>query len=232
MRSLDEALAAAGGTLDDTLPEPQFRLDPEGGGANETDARNEPDEDSSSGSSSLFSSRSWQDKVTRGDLTALVREKSRSVQDLMVLTHVEPLSDVEFVARELRERSETVAVDIEAPEDEPEADSSEITSLVPSIPQIAVTSPSFTVRSPHGESDIPLLDNTDTKSVWYSAQSLSLIGPNLSVAKIFNSISSCSIEHASSVFQFLSYLVDWLKFIFHTSIVDFVFFLQNFIYFL
>ena len=55
--------------------------------------------------------------MTRGDLTALVRDKSRSVQDLMVLTHVEPLNDVEFVTRELREGSETVVVDIEAPVD-------------------------------------------------------------------------------------------------------------------
>ena len=33
-------------------------------------------------------------QVTRGDLAALVRDKSRSVQDLMVLTHLEPMSDV------------------------------------------------------------------------------------------------------------------------------------------
>lgn len=130
LRSLDEALAAAGEAADsETLPEPQFRLERQFG----------QDTDDSSSNSSLFSSRSWQDKITRGELTALVSEKSRSVQDLMVLTHVEPLSDVEF--QQSKERDHPISFNLG--------------------PQISVTCAS---SEDLGESDEPLLNSTDADS--------------------------------------------------------------------
>lgn len=144
LRSLDEALAAAEDTddeddNDDILPEPSFVF-----GDLQTDqieAGQETDHSSNS-SGSLFSSRSWQDKVVRGELTAMVRDKSRSVQDLMVLTAVEPMSDIEFLSFNQLSKP----------------DQQENVSQ-PIAPQISVTSPSFTVRSAMMESDVPLLEN-------------------------------------------------------------------------
>lgn len=145
LRSLDEALAAAEATDEEDdeniLPEPSFEL----GDIQPEQAGQETDHSSNS-SGSLFSSRSWQDKVVRGDLTALVREKSRSVQDLMVLTHVEPMSDIEFLSFNQASKS----------------DQRDNTSQ-PIAPQISVTSPSFTTRSPLMESDVPLLESNESK---------------------------------------------------------------------
>ena len=140
-------MAAAEATDDDDddeniLPEPSFELgiDPQ------ADQAGQETDQSSDSSGSIFSSRSWQDKVTRGDLTALVSEKSRSVQDLMVLTHVEPMSDIEFLSFNQASKSEQ-----------------RDTTPKPITPQISVTSPSFTVRSPMMESDIPLLESNESK---------------------------------------------------------------------
>ena len=145
---MDEALAAAGGTdEDEILPEPQFligqtNMDPAGDGGGGDDADN-MSSDSSGGGSNLFSSQSWEDKVTRGELSALVREKSRSVQDLMVLTHIEPISDIEFLGSGQGAK--------------------ENGGVAP--PHISITepsSPSSSVHSPLMESDVPLLlDSTD-----------------------------------------------------------------------
>ena len=144
LRSLDEALAAAEATddEDDVLPEPSFEL---GDLQTEQAEAGQETDHSSNSSGSLFSSRSWQDKVARGDLTALVREKSRSVQDLMVLTHVEPMSDIEFLSFNQASKS-----------DQRE------NSSQPIAPQISVTSPSSTVRSPMMESDVPLLESNES----------------------------------------------------------------------
>ena len=144
LRSLDEALAAAEDTddEDDVLPEPSFEL---GDLQTEQAEAGQETDHSSNSSGSLFSSRSWQDKVARGDLTALVREKSRSVQDLMVLTHVEPMSDIEFLSFNQASKS-----------DQRE------NSSQPIAPQISVTSPSSTVRSPMMESDVPLLESNES----------------------------------------------------------------------
>jgi hypothetical protein len=141
---LEEALAAAEDTddeddNDDILPEPSFVF-----GDLQTDqieAGQETDHSSNS-SGSLFSSRSWQDKVVRGELTAMVRDKSRSVQDLMVLTAVEPMSDIEFLSF-----------------NQPSKPDQQENVSQPIAPQISVTSPSFTVRSAMMESDVPLLEN-------------------------------------------------------------------------
>lgn len=146
LRSLDEALAAAEATDEEDddeniLPEPSFEL-----GELQAEQAGQETDHSSNSSGSLFSSRSWQDKVVRGDLTALVREKSRSVQDLMVLTHVEPMSDIEFLSFNQASKS-----------DQRDNNSQ------PIAPQISVTSPSFTVRSPMMESDIPLLESNQSK---------------------------------------------------------------------
>lgn len=160
LRSLDEALAAAEATDEDEqddgpdeepLQEPDFRLD----SSQTADAEVEPDQASTSSNGSLFSSRSWQEKVTRGDLTALVREKSRSVQDLMVLTAVEPMSDVEFLAQSLTQTSST----------QQSSKSGEHTASQPDAPfiSVTVTSPSSTVRSALMESDVPLLESTEDK---------------------------------------------------------------------
>ena len=156
LRSLDEALAAAEATDDDEqdggpdeepLQEPEFRLDPS------QTAEVEPDEASNSSNGSLFSSRSWQEKVTRGDLTALVREKSRSVQDLMVLTAVEPMSDIEFLAQSFTQNSST----------QQSSKSDENSAPGPPFISVTVTSPSSTVRSALMESDVPLLESTEDK---------------------------------------------------------------------
>lgn len=147
LRSLDEALAAAEATDEEdneenTLPEPCFEL----GVDLQAEQAGQETDHSSDSSGSIFSSRSWQDKVARGDLTALVSEKSRSVQDLMVLTHVEPMSDIEFLSFNQASKSELR-----------DSDSKPIT------PHISVTSPSFTVRSPMMESDVPLLESNESK---------------------------------------------------------------------
>ncbi len=133
---------------DDVLPEPSFEL---GDLPTEQVEVGQETDHSSNSSGSLFSSRSWQDKVVRGDLTALVREKSRSVQDLMVLTHVEPMSDIEFLSFNQASKS----------------DQRENTSQ-PIPPQISVTSPSSTVRSPMMESDVPLLESNNESSKYQS----------------------------------------------------------------
>jgi hypothetical protein len=158
LKSLDEALAAAGGTDDEeeeeedaqedaeddsSLPEPQFQL----GNSEETGERERSSSDSSS--NSLFSSRSWQDKVTRGELSAMIRDKSRSVQDLMILTHVEPMSDIEFLSQQRDSGSSSMQ--------------QQQLQQHSTAPQISVTSPSFTTRSAMMESDVPLLENTDSK---------------------------------------------------------------------
>lgn len=173
LRSLDEALAAAGSEEDDTcssssssLPEPQFLVD----GTRHDDQYRDKEtrrDGSNSSDCSLFSSSSssWQDKVNCGQLTALVRDKSRSVQDLMILTHVEPMSDIEMLGhpRHPADEHETRAPDHEV------VNSSRTTAAAAAarqiLPQISVTSPSSTVRSAHAESDIPLLDSTDAKLV-------------------------------------------------------------------
>ncbi len=137
----------------ESLPEPEFRL----GDSERVGPEIEDDVESnhSNGETSdLFSlTRSdWQDKIVRGELTALVREKSRSVQDLMILTHVEPMSDVEFLslAQQQPQQDEVVQVEKE-----------QYQSLA--APAISVTSPSNTTRSPMMESDAPLLDSTDAQ---------------------------------------------------------------------
>jgi hypothetical protein len=140
---LDEALAAAEDTDeeddDNILPEPSFVF-----GDLQTDQveTGQETDHSSNSSGSLFSSRSWQDKVVRGELTAMVRDKSRSVQDLMVLTAVEPMSDIEFLSF-----------------NQPSKPDQQENGSHAMAPQISVTSPSFTVRSPMMESDVPLLEN-------------------------------------------------------------------------
>lgn len=80
----------------------------------------------------------------------MVREKSRSVQDLMVLTAVEPMSDIEFMSF-----------------NQPSKPDEQEDVSQPIAPQISVTSPSFTVRSPMMESDVPLLESNDSKYLAY-----------------------------------------------------------------
>lgn len=169
---MDEALAAAEATDEgeqedepdeEPLPEPQFRL-----GLSETDqveVEIEADAASVSSNGSLFSSRSWQDKVARGDLTALVREKSRSVQDLMVLTAVEPMSDIEFLAQSLTQTSLT--------QQSSKTEEHASTTSQPAIPLISITvaSPASTAPSLLMESDVPLLESTEDK---YIIKALSL----------------------------------------------------------
>ena len=163
LRSLDEALAAAEATdneddgeeeeeeeVEEQLPEPEFRLGIE---EERPEVQGEPDEDGSE-TSDLFSLKTdWRDKIVRGELTALVREKSRSVQDLMILTHVEPMSDVEYLASAQSQQ----ATQEQKLEDAEAADRPVL------APAISVTSPSNTTRSPMMESDAPLLDSTDAK---------------------------------------------------------------------
>lgn len=150
LRSLDEALAAAEATDeeedddDDILPGPSFQFGDLQ--ADQAEAGQETDHSSDS-NGSLFSSRSWQEKVVRGELTAMVREKSRSVQDLMVLTAVEPMSDIEFLSF-----------------NQPSKPDQQENVSQPIAPQISVTSPSFTVRSPMMESDVPLLESNDSNN--------------------------------------------------------------------
>lgn len=84
--------------------------------------------------------------MTSGELAALVHEKSRSVQDLMVLTHIEPTSDIEFLGIQgLKDRDSLSMI---------------------AGPHISVTSPSpsSSVQSPlrQSESNVPLLDSTET----------------------------------------------------------------------
>jgi len=83
--------------------------------------------------------------VTNGELAALVHDKSRSVQDLMVLTHIEPTSDIEFMSIQgLKDRDSFSMI---------------------ATPHVSVTSPSpsSSVQSPlrQSQSDVPLLDSTD-----------------------------------------------------------------------
>lgn len=169
LRSLDEALAAAEATDDDEeaeeeeeepLPEPEFRLGVE---EDRPVVQTEQDEDAhSNGSyaetSDLFSLQSdWRDKIVRGELTALVREKSRSVQDLMILTHVEPMSDVEFLTSSQQQQPQPQARQAADGEETARSDHPVM------APAISVTSPSNTTRSPMMESDAPLLDSTDAQ---------------------------------------------------------------------
>lgn len=180
LRSLDEALAAAEATDDDddgdngngpeeetveeeeeppALPEPEFRL---GGGptADGPPAVEDIEDVEQSETSDLFSltRTDWQEKVVRGELTALVREKSRSVQDLMILTHVEPMSDIEFLAMANQQQQQQAPR--RASRDENDLNQSAVQPF-PAAPVISVTSPSNTTRSPMMESDAPLLDSTD-----------------------------------------------------------------------
>lgn len=180
LRSLDEALAAAEATDEEDdeniLPEPSFEL----GDLQGEQAGQETDHSSNS-SGSLFSSRSWQDKVVRGDLTALVREKSRSVQDLMVLTHVEPMSDIEFLSFNQASKS-----------DQRDNNSQ------PIAPQISVTSPSFTVRSPMMESDVPLISESNQSKYQLESNSIQSVWSSTKLSFVwFPSIDKHSLDTGS-----------------------------------
>ena len=158
---------------DDALPQARFLLD---GPRHQDNENSEKDEDGSStnGSLQFSSSSSWQDRINCDQLTALVRDKSRSVQDLMILTHVEPMSDVEMIGRSFIHHAAAVA-EMNDERREGTMANHEVTSSISSnsnsssnrhiLPQISVTSPSSTVRSAHAQSDIPLLDSTDAKLV-------------------------------------------------------------------